>query len=102
MQKDIEIFLFGPVWATLCHQHGMLPLHASAIVTKAGNRVSSRALSNLLEQGVSLIFNQLEKHVPPLRSDAPSMLLRAWPVFLGCSVRLGEPDAVASMQKTRA
>jgi ribosomal protein L16 Arg81 hydroxylase len=31
------------------------------------DRVSSRALSNLLEQGVSLIFNQLEKHVPPLR-----------------------------------
>src|SRR5262245_3833872 len=36
MQKDIEIFLFGPVWATLCHQRGILPLHASAIVTKRG------------------------------------------------------------------
>ena len=35
-QKDIEIFLFGPAWATLCHQRGMLPLHASAIVTKGG------------------------------------------------------------------
>ena len=35
-QKDIEIFLFGPVWATLCHQRGVLPLHASAIVTKGG------------------------------------------------------------------
>jgi hypothetical protein len=34
--KDIEIFLFGPAWATLCHQRGMLPLHASAIVTKGG------------------------------------------------------------------
>jgi hypothetical protein len=32
-QKDIEIFLFGPAWATLCHQRGILPLHASAIVT---------------------------------------------------------------------
>ena len=31
-QKDIEIFLLGPVWATLCHQRGLLPLHASAIV----------------------------------------------------------------------
>src|SRR5262245_452765 len=30
-QKDIEIFLFGPAWATLCHQRGTLPLHASAI-----------------------------------------------------------------------
>ena len=35
-QKDIEIFLFGPVWATLCHQRRVLPLHASAIVTKRG------------------------------------------------------------------
>jgi len=32
VQKDIEIFLFGPVWATLCHQRGLLPLHASAIL----------------------------------------------------------------------
>jgi hypothetical protein len=35
-QKDIEIFLFGPAWATLCHQRGMLPLHASAIVANGG------------------------------------------------------------------
>ena len=32
-QKDIEIFLFGPAWAALCHQRGLLPLHASAILT---------------------------------------------------------------------
>jgi hypothetical protein len=35
-QKDVEIFLFGPAWATLCHQRGILPLHASAIVTRMG------------------------------------------------------------------
>ena len=35
-QKDIEIFLFGEAWATLCHQRGLLPLHASAVTTKAG------------------------------------------------------------------
>jgi hypothetical protein len=35
-QKEIEIFLFGPAWATLCHQRGLLPLHASAIVTGKG------------------------------------------------------------------
>ncbi len=35
-QKDIEIFLYGPAWATLCHQRGTLPLHASAIVTGKG------------------------------------------------------------------
>jgi len=35
-KKDIELFLFGPVWATLCHQRGILPLHASAIATRRG------------------------------------------------------------------
>src|SRR5262249_15709038 len=35
-QKDVEIFLFGPVWATLCHQRRLLPLHASAVSSKAG------------------------------------------------------------------
>jgi hypothetical protein len=35
-QKDIEIFLFGLAWATLCYQRGLLPLHASAITTKRG------------------------------------------------------------------
>jgi hypothetical protein len=35
-QKDIEIFLFGLAWATLCHQRGLLPLHASAITTNGG------------------------------------------------------------------
>jgi hypothetical protein len=35
-QNDIQIFLFGPAWATLCHQRGMLPLHASAVATGSG------------------------------------------------------------------
>jgi len=34
--KDVELFLFGPVWSTLCHQRGLLPLHASAVVTSGG------------------------------------------------------------------
>ena len=35
-RKDIEIFLCGPVWAALCHQRGILPLHASAVLTGRG------------------------------------------------------------------
>jgi len=35
-QKDVEIFLFGIAWATLCHQRGTLPLHASAVATRKG------------------------------------------------------------------
>jgi hypothetical protein len=34
--KDIEIFLLGQAWATLCHQRRTLPLHASAIATGKG------------------------------------------------------------------
>jgi hypothetical protein len=41
LQKDIEILLFGPAWATLCHQRGLLPLHASAILT--GGSISAFA-----------------------------------------------------------
>ena len=33
-QKDIEIYLYGVAWATLCHQRGILPLHASAILAR--------------------------------------------------------------------
>jgi hypothetical protein len=40
-QKDIDIFLFGAAWASLCHQRGMLPLHASAVVT--GNGITAFA-----------------------------------------------------------
>jgi hypothetical protein len=35
-QKDVEIFLCGPVWGALCHQRGLLPLHASAVSGKRG------------------------------------------------------------------
>jgi hypothetical protein len=33
-QRDIEIYLLGWVWGALCHQRGILPLHASAIVSR--------------------------------------------------------------------
>jgi hypothetical protein len=66
-QKDIEIFLFGPAWATLCHQRGMLPLHASAIVTGKGitafaghsgaGKSTTAALLNLL--GYELIADDI-------------------------------------------
>jgi hypothetical protein len=36
MPRDIEVCLLGPVWASLYHQRGVLPLHASAIVTGKG------------------------------------------------------------------
>jgi hypothetical protein len=35
-RKDIEVYLFGVVWASLCHQRKTLPLHSSAVLTKNG------------------------------------------------------------------
>jgi len=35
-KKDIEIYLLGMAWGALCHQRGILPLHASAIATDTG------------------------------------------------------------------
>ena len=31
-ERDVRLFLFGTVLGALCHQRGLLPLHASAIV----------------------------------------------------------------------
>jgi len=45
--------------------HESTPIPESLYVKQG--RVFSRALSNLLNQGVSLIFNRLENHVPALR-----------------------------------
>src|SRR5215211_7539817 len=41
--------------------------HIPTILYVKQGRVASTALSNLLDKGVSLIFNQLEKQVPALR-----------------------------------
>ena len=49
-----------------CGSCGSRPIFRRILYVKQG-RVVSTALSKLLDQGVSLIFNQLEKHVPALR-----------------------------------
>ncbi len=35
-RKDVEIFLCGLAWATMCHQRRVLPVHASAVATSGG------------------------------------------------------------------
>jgi hypothetical protein len=35
-EPDVRSFLLAPVFAALCHQRGLLPLHASAIATRRG------------------------------------------------------------------
>src|SRR5262249_1555672 len=42
-------------------------VHIPTVLYIKQGRVASTALSNLMDKGVSLIFNQLEKHVPALR-----------------------------------
>jgi hypothetical protein len=81
-QKDIEIFLFGPAWAALCHQRGMLPLHASAIVTGTGitgfaghSGVGKSTTAALLN---SLGYQLVADDILPVRFDQNS-IPGAWP-----------------------
>jgi hypothetical protein len=81
-QKDIEIFLLGQAWATLCHQRGMLPLHASAIVTGEGitafagrsgaGKSTTAALLN------SLGYELITDDILPV-SFNPNSIPGAWP-----------------------
>jgi hypothetical protein len=81
-QKEIEIFLFGPAWATLCHQRGVLPLHASAIATGTGitafagysgaGKSTTAALLN------SLGYELLADDILPVSFDQNS-IPGAWP-----------------------
>jgi len=81
-QKDIEIFLFGPAWATLCHQRGMLPLHASAIVTGTGITAfaghSGAGKSTTAAWLNSLGYELISDDVLPVSLDENS-ISGAWP-----------------------
>jgi hypothetical protein len=81
-QKDIEVFLFGPAWATLCHQRGMLPLHASAIVTKGGITAfaghSGAGKSTTAALLHSLGYELLADDILPVSFNQNS-ILGAWP-----------------------
>lgn len=89
-QKDIEIFLFGPAWATLCHQRGMLPLHASAVVTGGGitafvghsgaGKSTTAALLN------SLGYELISDDVLPVSFDQNSVP-GAWPYLRRLKLR---------------
>ena len=89
-QKDIEIFLFGPAWATLCHQRGLLPLHASAIVTERGitafaghSGVGKSTIAALLG---SLDYELIADDILPISFDDNSVP-GAWPYLRRLKLR---------------
>jgi hypothetical protein len=82
-QKDIEIFLFGPAWATLCHQRGILPLHASAIVTEMGGVMAFAGPSGVGKSTTAALLNSLgyqlvTDDILPVRFDQ-NAIPGAWP-----------------------
>ena len=81
-QKDIEIYLFGPVWATLCHQRGILPLHASAIVTGDGITAfaghSGAGKSSIAASMSSLDYKLVADDILPISFNQNS-IPGAWP-----------------------
>lgn len=82
MQRDIEIILLGPVWATLCHQRGLLPLHASAIVKEgaiaafAGHSGAGKSTTAALLG--SLDYELIADDILPVSFDSNSVP-GAWP-----------------------
>jgi hypothetical protein len=89
-QKDIEIILFGPAWATLCHQRGLLPLHASAIVTERGitafaghSGVGKSTIAALLG---SLDYELIADDILPISFDDNSVP-GAWPYLRRLKLR---------------
>jgi hypothetical protein len=89
-EKDIEIFLLGPVWATLCHQRGMLPLHASAIVT--GERIAAFAgysgagKSTIAASLASLDYELVTDDILPVSFNQNS-IPGAWPYLRRLKLR---------------
>ena len=89
-QKDIEIFLFGPVWATLCHQREILPLHASAIVTEgritafAGHPGAGKSTTAALLG--SFNYELMTDDILPINLD-PDSVPGAWPYLRRLKLR---------------
>jgi len=90
MHKDIEIFLFGPVWATLCHQRGILPLHASAIVNGGGITAfvghSGVGKSTIAAQLNSVDYELVTDDILPVSFNRSS-LPGAWPYLRRLKLR---------------
>jgi hypothetical protein len=63
--EDIHCFLLGPVWSILCHQRGLLPLHAACV--RSGDRVL--AFAGPSGMGKSLLAAGLDLRGYPLLCD---------------------------------
>ena len=81
-QKDVEIYLFGPAWATLCHQRRILPLHASAVVVGRGIIAfagqSGTGKSSVAASMSSLDYKLVADDMLPISFDQ-NLVPGAWP-----------------------
>jgi hypothetical protein len=97
-QKDVEIFLFGPVWATLCHQRRVLPLHASAIVSGDGitafaghSGVGKSSIAALMS---SLGYKLLADDILPISFNR-NLVPGAWPYLRRLKLKTDAINAFA-------
>lgn len=99
-QKDVEIFLLGPVWAALCHQRGVLPLHASAVLCKhgivafAGNRGTGKS-TTAASMGL-LGYDVLADDMLPVSFDQ-NLEPGAWPYLRRLKLK---SDALTNLELT--
>jgi hypothetical protein len=98
--KEIELFLYGPVWSTLCHQRGILPLHASAIATKGGITAfaghSGAGKSTIAAFMCSLGYELITDDILPI-SFRQNSVPGAWPYLRRLKV---EKDLIAQLALT--
>jgi len=99
-RKDIEIFLLGFAWATLCHQRGTLPLHASAIATR-GSLIAFAGHSGAGKSTCAALLNSLgyeliADDVLPVSFNHDSMP-GAWPYLRRLKLR---SDAIGQLACT--
>jgi hypothetical protein len=99
-QKDVEIFLFGPAWATLCHQRQILPLHASAIVSGGGvtafaghSGVGKSSIAALMS---SLGYKLLADDILPISFNR-NLVPGAWPYLRRLKLKT---DAISAFALT--
>ena len=75
---DLRLYLYGTAWSALCHQRGLLPLHASAITIGAGTDEGLAAFVGDQRAGKSTIAAWMSHRLDyPLVTDDMLVLERS-------------------------
>ena len=98
-ERDIRLYLYASVWAALCHQRGLLPLHGSGVKTRHG------IVAFLGEQGtgkssmaaaMESLGHELSNDDVIVLREGGSAKLEAWPFIRRSKLRADSMEAIGS------